>query len=95
MQTSLSELLNELAGYGNIVHKLNQFIEKVSMGDDGTSFGGVISQTYQAYSATLSTYLHGFKMEIVNIEKMVLKQGKGSYSLAMLTLNLRQKILGV
>lgn len=78
---SLSHLLDQLATYGNIVVKLDKFIHAVSTGNcyhdnitKSLSHRGVC-QTYQAYAASLASYLIGFKRQIGCIEKSVLEQG--------------------
>lgn len=90
-QQTLFNILDDLSRYGNIVWKLNQFVDVVALetscgtsssssqhrlNDNSTSGdAGGICQTYQAFGIAVSHVLQQFKWELVAMETEICAQG--------------------
>jgi len=86
-QKTLFNVLEDLGRYGNVVWKLNQFVDAIAMetnssspahslNDNNTSGeAGGTCQTYQAFGIAISHVLRQFKRELVSMEKEICAQG--------------------
>ena len=80
-------MLEDLGRYGNVVWKLNQFVDAVAMETSSSSSAHSLNenntsgdtsgtcQTYQAFSIAISHVLRQFKRELVSMEMEICAQG--------------------
>ncbi|KAJ8299061.1 hypothetical protein KUTeg_023121 [Tegillarca granosa] len=71
---ALNDYLLNFTKYGAYVITLQKFIQNVSSCFFEKSQGYGVSQTYEAFSRTISTFLGNFRKELTDLEKIIIRQ---------------------
>ena len=98
-QQTLFNILDDLGHHGDIVWKLNQFVDSIAVETTSTSsqqdrlnengtgsntYG--VCQTYQAFGVAISHVLQQFKQELVAMETDICAQGKKKVAILFIEL---------